>query len=98
MPTLFICALRPERQSPAWGLKFKAETDFPHAYTEIVLHPLDAAGTTALVDALLRIADLPDTSVPDRGRFVSNTEFKPSNLPTVMRKAYDLASKALRRD
>ena len=60
VPALFICAMRPERQSPGWGLKLYAETNFPHAYAEIVLRPLDAAGTTELVDALLHIIDLPD--------------------------------------
>ncbi|WP_299285288.1 A/G-specific adenine glycosylase [uncultured Tateyamaria sp.] len=29
--------------------------------------------------------------VPDRGRYLSRTEFRPSDLPTVMRKAFDLA-------
>jgi A/G-specific adenine glycosylase len=30
---------------------------------------------------------------PDRGRFVPRTDFRPSDLPTVMRKAFDLAQK-----
>ena len=59
VPVLIVCAFRPERQSPAWLLKLKAETDFPHRYTEIQLKPLDDNDTDALVSALLRIADLP---------------------------------------
>ena len=30
VPILFLCAFRPERQSPAWQVKQKAETDYPH--------------------------------------------------------------------
>jgi class 3 adenylate cyclase len=60
VPILFIFAFRPERQSPAWQLKQRAEAEFPHRYTEIILQPLDAADTNALVSALLNIADLPD--------------------------------------
>jgi class 3 adenylate cyclase len=59
VPILFIFAFRPERQSPAWQLKVKADADYPHRYREIVLEPLDAADTDALVSALLAIADLP---------------------------------------
>jgi A/G-specific adenine glycosylase len=39
----------------------------------------------------LRVADLPEGSVPARGHFVAAHEFRPSDLPTVMRKAFDLA-------
>lgn len=59
VPTLFLCAFRPERGSPAWEVKMNAETDYPHRYTEITLHPLDADRTDELVSALLKIADLP---------------------------------------
>jgi len=44
----------------------------------------------------LRIARVGVDTVPDRGRFLDQAEFRPSDLPTVMRKAYDLASPALR--
>jgi predicted ATPase len=58
-PVLFICAFRPERQSPAWQVKLRADTDYPHRYDEIRLGPLDAANTDALISALLNISDLP---------------------------------------
>jgi class 3 adenylate cyclase len=58
-PMVFICALRPERQSPGWQIKVKTETEYPDRFTEIVLSPLDARQTNALVSALLNIADLP---------------------------------------
>jgi A/G-specific adenine glycosylase len=40
----------------------------------------------------LRVADLPADAVPMRGAFVARPDFRPSDLPTVMRKAYDLAA------
>ena len=38
----------------------------------------------------LRVARLPNNATPERGEFHAN--LNPSDLPTVMRKAYDLAS------
>ena len=40
----------------------------------------------------LRVAALPLDTAPKAGLFVSKAEFRPSALPTVMRKAFDLAS------
>ncbi len=59
VPLLMVFAMRPERQSPAWQVKLRAETDFPHRYAEILLKPLEPDDTTQLVSALLKIADLP---------------------------------------
>ncbi|WP_299683907.1 A/G-specific adenine glycosylase [uncultured Tateyamaria sp.] len=39
------------------------------------------------------IAALPMTADPDRGHFVPHERFSPSDLPTVMRKAFDLTRK-----
>jgi predicted ATPase len=58
-PLLIVCAFRPERQSPAWQAKIKAETDYPHRYREVVLSPLGTEDAEALLSSLLRIADLP---------------------------------------
>ena len=38
-------------------------------------------------------ARLPNDAAPQRGTFVSNARFRPSDLPTVMRKAFDLTRK-----
>jgi A/G-specific adenine glycosylase len=46
----------------------------------------------------LRVADVPEGAVPDQGEFVARGDFRPSDLPTVMRKAYDLASATLGRN
>jgi predicted ATPase len=59
VPIVFILAFRPERQSAAWQLKVKAETDYPHRYSEIVLKPLGDSAADQLVSELLDIADLP---------------------------------------
>ncbi len=42
----------------------------------------------------LRVADVPMTAAPAAGRFVPPAEFRPASLPTVMRKAFDLARAA----
>jgi len=42
----------------------------------------------------LRVAQVGDVT-PDRGRFVPRERFRPADLPTVMRKAYDLAAATL---
>jgi predicted ATPase/class 3 adenylate cyclase len=59
IPILFLCAMRPYRQSPGWAARTAAETSYPHRFTEIELQPLSAQESDSLVDHLLRIADLP---------------------------------------
>jgi A/G-specific adenine glycosylase len=46
----------------------------------------------------LHTARLPEGSEPGRGFFIPAPEFRPTDLPTVMRKAYDLANAALATD
>jgi len=58
-PILFLCAFRPDRQSPAWRVKQTAERDYAHRYTELALHPLSAEEGQALVDRLPAMAELP---------------------------------------
>ncbi|HBV54547.1 MAG TPA: A/G-specific adenine glycosylase [Rhodobacteraceae bacterium] len=43
----------------------------------------------------LRVAQVPLGAVPNRGAFVAHQAFRPAALPTVMRKAFDLAQGAL---
>lgn len=83
---LIIFALRPERQSPAWRVKQKAETDLPHRYTELNLRPLDAAGTDALVSALLSIANLP---VELRQLILRKTDGNPYFVEEIVRTLID---------
>ena len=39
----------------------------------------------------VEVAEVPAGTEPERGRFVDGADFRPSDLPTVMRKAFDLA-------
>ena len=59
VPILFLCALRPERQSPGWQVKQAADTDYPHRYTEITIGPLSDENSDSLVSSLLTTSDLP---------------------------------------
>ena len=46
----------------------------------------------------LRLATVQEDAVPKRGRFVPKHAFRPSDLPTVMRKAFDLTSATIAAD
>ena len=43
----------------------------------------------------VRVAELEEDAKPKTGRFVPAKEFRPGDLPTVMRKAFDLAAASL---
>lgn len=60
IPLVLLCALRSERQAPAWQIKVTADEDYPHRYTELALRPLSEAESNELVNRLLSGADLPD--------------------------------------
>ncbi len=81
-PVLLICAFRPERQAPGWQAKIRAETEYPHLYTEIALTPLDSQRTDNLVSALLNIADLPKDL---RALIVKKTEGNPYFVEEIVR-------------
>jgi class 3 adenylate cyclase/tetratricopeptide (TPR) repeat protein len=59
-PIHFLCAMRPQQQTSGWQVKQAAEREYPHRYTEIELLPLSGMESSALVDDLLAISDLPD--------------------------------------
>jgi A/G-specific adenine glycosylase len=46
----------------------------------------------------LRIADVDQKARPKRGDFMPKGTFRPADLPTVMRKAYDVGASELRKD
>ena len=82
VPILFLCAFRPERQSPAWLVKQKAEADYPHRYTEITLAPLSENDTDTLVSSLLQVTNLP----PDLHRLIlRKTDGNPYFVEEVVR-------------
>ncbi len=60
LPLVLLCALRSERQAPAWQIKTVADEEFQHRYTELALRPLSDAESDELLSRLLAIADIPD--------------------------------------
>jgi class 3 adenylate cyclase/tetratricopeptide (TPR) repeat protein len=59
VPILFLCAMRPYRRAPGWQIKNFAETEYPHRYTEIELHPLTEQHSEELIGNLLTVSNLP---------------------------------------
>ena len=86
VPILFVCAFRPERESPAWQVKLTAETNYPHRYTEVVLQPLGEEEADDLVSALLSISDLPPQL---RHLIASKAEGNPYFVEEVVRRLID---------
>ncbi len=60
IPLVLMCAMRPEREAPAWEIKKAADEEFRHHYTELLLHPLSDSDSNELINRLLAIADLPE--------------------------------------
>ena len=61
VPVLYLCAMRPYRESPGWQIKVEAETSYPHRYSEIELQPLSGEESEDLVTNLLEISELPSS-------------------------------------
>ncbi len=83
---LLVCAMRPERETPAWQSMQVAEQDFPHRYIEIRLQPLNASESGDLVDSLLHISDLPADL---RMRILEKSEGNPYFVEEVVRTLID---------
>ena len=60
IPLVLLCALRSERQAPAWQIKLAAGEEYHHRYTELALRPLSEAESNELVNRLLHVADIPE--------------------------------------
>lgn len=82
IPLVLICALRAERQAPAWQLKTIADEEFYHRYTEIALRPLSPADSNELINRLLAIAELPD---PLRASILEKSGGNPFFIEEVVR-------------
>lgn len=57
---VLICALRAERQAPAWQIKTIADDEYHHRYTEVSLRPLSESESNELVNRLLATPEIPD--------------------------------------
>ena len=80
LPLLIVCALRPERESPAWRLKQIAETDYSHRYSELVLHPLSQEQSHTLVASVIGGVEI---SAARREQIVHKAEGNPFFLEEV---------------
>ncbi len=58
-PLMIVCSLRPERQAPGWQLRNKADSDYLHRYTELMLKPLSDEESGRLLDSLASGAEIP---------------------------------------
>jgi A/G-specific adenine glycosylase len=74
----------PEAVPPAPGAWEDVGAEVRHTFTHFHLR------------LAVQAAALPEGAEPSRGRFVPASDFRPSDLPTVMRKAFDLAAPHLR--
>lgn len=74
----------PDPLPPVQAIWTTAEAEARHTFTHFHLR-------LAVMTAIL-----PMDAVPDRGQFYPPDAFSPASLPTVMRKAYDLAAATLR--
>ncbi len=61
IPLVIICAMRPERNAPAWLIKTAADTHYHHLYHEISLQPLSDLESNELISRLLAVAEIPDS-------------------------------------
>jgi class 3 adenylate cyclase/tetratricopeptide (TPR) repeat protein len=86
IPLVLLCALRSERQAPAWQIKMLADEEFQHRYTEITLHPLSEAESNELLNRLLAIAELPDRL---RANILEKTGGNPFFIEEVVRTLID---------
>jgi len=83
---LLICALRPYREHPCWGIRDTATHLYHHRHTDVWLRPLSAADSEALVGALLHVEALPR---PLRVRILDHAEGNPFYVEEVIRSLID---------
>ncbi|MCJ7825783.1 MAG: ABC transporter substrate-binding protein, partial [Anaerolineales bacterium] len=60
LPLMILMLMRIDRDHGSWGVKLKAETDFPHRTTEIHLRRLSAGDSSSLLEQLLGETKLPE--------------------------------------
>lgn len=85
-PLMLVLLSRLEREHDSWQIKLKAETDFSHRYTELQLKPLSKTEQNLLVNNLLAVADLPEST---RQLILDRTEGNPFYLEEIIRSLID---------
>jgi class 3 adenylate cyclase/tetratricopeptide (TPR) repeat protein len=86
VPLMVLMLLRIERDHGSWIAKIEAETNFPHRYTEIHLKRLSSNSSTLLINHLLDIAELPDST---RQLILARSEGNPFYLEEIIRHLID---------
>lgn len=81
-PLMLMLVARMERDQSWWKIKLKAETDFAHRYTEILIKPLSGEEQNQLVDNLLMLSDLP---MAVRQMILDRSEGNPFYLEEIIR-------------
>ena len=85
-PLMLVLLARLEREHGSWRIKVRAETDFSHRYSEILLKPLSPKEQNRLVDNLLAISDLPESI---RQLILAHAEGNPFYLEEIVRSLID---------
>ena len=84
---LVIMALfRPWRGEPSWRYHEKAQRDYGHRYTSVLLEPLDEDYSRMLVGSLLHVEDLPEKV---RALILAKAEGNPFFVEEVIRSLLD---------
>jgi ABC-type oligopeptide transport system substrate-binding subunit/class 3 adenylate cyclase len=81
-PLMVLGLLRPDRQHGSWQLKFRAETDYPHRYTEVGLEALSTQQSQELVEGILHSQDFPEKL---REFILERSEGNPFYLEEILR-------------
>ena len=85
IPILFLCAMRPYRQSPGWQIKPHAESFFNHRLTVLELEPLSDNESGDLINSLLTVSELPpELSQLIRGKAEGNPFFVEELIRTLI--------------
>lgn len=82
IPLVLVCALRAERDVPAWKLVDTADELYRHRYTELTLQPLSEEQSSELVSRLLAIAEI---SEPMRAAILEKSGGNPFFIEEVVR-------------
>ncbi|NUM49313.1 MAG: AAA family ATPase, partial [Anaerolineales bacterium] len=81
-PILFLCASRPDRDTPVWPVKTTLAETYPHRVTEIPVLPLSSEKSNVLVDHLITTTHLP-TQI--RSLILERAEGNPFFLEEIVR-------------
>jgi predicted ATPase/DNA-binding SARP family transcriptional activator/class 3 adenylate cyclase len=86
IPLLIIGVMRPETDHACWHLREIVVREYHHRHTDLQLAPLSPEESTALVEHLLQVEDLPEEL---RERVLAHAEGNPFYLEEVLRTLID---------